>query len=176
MRILFDTSALIPALVRTHPFHTNCRPWLNDSVAGRHEGHISVHTLAELYSALTNMPTTPRISPSLAVQLAQDAVGLLQTVSLTAKEYLRTLEDAAAMGVIGGLIHDAVIAAAARKANVDRLLTLNVPHFLLVWPQGRDIICERRERGQAPNRSAGSVPVPISAALQERSPPPPSCG
>jgi predicted nucleic acid-binding protein len=77
----------------------------------------------------------------LAVQLTQDAVGLLRTVSLTAKEYLKTLEDTAALGVIGGLVHDAVIAAAARKANVDRLLTLNVPHFLLVWPQGRDIIC-----------------------------------
>ena len=141
MRILFDTSALVPALVRTHPFHANCRPWLTDSIAGKHEAYISLHTLAELYSALTNMPTTPRIAPSLAVQLAQGAVGPLQTVSLTAEEYLETLEDAATKGVVGGLVHDAVIAAAARKASVERLLTLNVPHFLLVWPQGRDIIC-----------------------------------
>ncbi|HUQ67944.1 MAG TPA: hypothetical protein VM165_00385, partial [Planctomycetaceae bacterium] len=50
--------------------------------------------------------------------------------------YLRVLADLAARGLGGGVIYDALIAAAADIAGVDFLVTRNVKHFELVWPQG----------------------------------------
>ena len=39
-----------------------------------------------------------------------------------------------ALGLSGGVVYDALVAQAARKAQVDRLLTLNEADFRRVWP------------------------------------------
>ena len=39
-------------------------------------------------------------------------------------------------GIQGGTIYDAVLLKAAAKANVDRVYTLNLKHFLAVAPRG----------------------------------------
>jgi hypothetical protein len=40
----------------------------------------------------------------------------------------------------GGVIYEALIACAARKAGADGLLTLNQRDFLRVWPDGDAIL------------------------------------
>jgi predicted nucleic acid-binding protein len=47
---------------------------------------------------------------------------------------ITVVEDLAARNVAGGATYDALIAAVARKTNVDLLLTLNTKHFLQVAP------------------------------------------
>jgi len=63
-------------------------------------------------------------------------------VELTRSDYLRVLEQAAELNIVGGMIYDALIARAAEKLKVDKLLTFNVRHFRRVWPQGSGIIQE----------------------------------
>jgi predicted nucleic acid-binding protein len=43
---------------------------------------------------------------------------------------------------VGGAVYDAIIARAAEKVKVDKLLTFNVRHFRRVWPESGDIIQE----------------------------------
>jgi len=52
-----------------------------------------------------------------------------ETIALTAAETWRHLRELSAMGVAGGRIYDGCIAAAARKAKCEEILTWNVRHF-----------------------------------------------
>ena len=56
MRILFDTSALIAALVEIHPSHALVYPSLSRILQRQDTGLISAHSLAELYAKLTRIP------------------------------------------------------------------------------------------------------------------------
>src|SRR3954467_7398788 len=51
-----------------------------------------------------------------------------------------TLQQAAERGLSGGVLYDALIVCAARKAGADRLLTLNQRDFRRVLPEGESIL------------------------------------
>lgn len=63
MKCLFDTSALIAALLTGHTHHSACLPFLLQAQSQEIQGLIATHTLAELYSVLTRIPKT-KISPA----------------------------------------------------------------------------------------------------------------
>jgi len=63
-------------------------------------------------------------------------------VALTSDDYAAVVANMAELGITGGAIYDAPIARAARKADVDRLLTFNPRDFKRVWPEGETVICE----------------------------------
>ena len=44
------------------------------------------------------------------------------------------LVEVSGLGLSGGVVYDALIAQAAKKAGADRLLTLNETDFRRVWP------------------------------------------
>jgi len=66
VRILFDTSTLVAAMVAGHPAHTVALPLLLRVKEKTDTGLVAAHSLAELYAILTRLPVTPRISPALA--------------------------------------------------------------------------------------------------------------
>ena len=53
----------------------------------------------------------------------------LTIVTLTADEYYDALMVAAAAGVVGGAIYDALLARCAMKAEAEYIYTWNVKHF-----------------------------------------------
>jgi hypothetical protein len=55
---------------------------------------------------------------------------------LTDAQYVDLVERMSREGIAGGAVYDAIIATAAEVAGVDLLVTLNVSHFLRVWPAG----------------------------------------
>ena len=55
--------------------------------------------------------------------------GSASVVHLTAEETWRTLREAPRLGIIGGQTYDALIAAAAIKAEASVLLTWNLRNF-----------------------------------------------
>lgn len=59
----------------------------------------------------------------------------LTIVGLTAEEYARTLQTFADLGVTGGAIYDALLAACALKAKAETLFTWNVRHFAQLGPK-----------------------------------------
>jgi predicted nucleic acid-binding protein len=56
MKVLFDTSALVAAMVEGHPRHEQAWPWLQQAKAGKVQGVVAAHSLAELYAVLTVLP------------------------------------------------------------------------------------------------------------------------
>ena len=141
MKILFDTSVIIAALVESHPMHQRAFPWLKQSKKNEFELIIACHTIAELYAVLSTLPTKPRISPSAAWRLVHENIEAIgKIVSLTAAEYSSVIKKISERGLVGGITYDALIAKVAEKSKVEQLLTLNSDHFKRVWPEGEKII------------------------------------
>jgi predicted nucleic acid-binding protein len=141
-RILFDTSVIVPALSDAHPLHARATPWLYKVLARDVGMAISIHTMAETYSALTRLPISPVISGEQARWLVKDVIlGTCRAtvISLTADEYLDALERAAVAGVRGGGVHDSVIAQCARKATI-AILTFNRRDFTRVVDPTTEIL------------------------------------
>lgn len=78
---------------------------------------------------LTRLPPPHRLSGHDALALLEANWGRVDVVTLTAPEYWRLLRECRDDGVSGGQVYDAVIAACARKARVQTLLTWNLDHF-----------------------------------------------
>ncbi len=128
MRILFDTSILVAAILSGHSRHLTCLPLLQKAQIQQTHGLISVHTLAELYSTLTRIPQT-KITPILAQELIYSNLQNFERVPLTDEDYEAAINLMVQNKLPGGGIFDALIAQTALKAQADILLTLNPKHF-----------------------------------------------
>ncbi|WP_416670471.1 type II toxin-antitoxin system VapC family toxin [Egbenema bharatensis] len=128
MKVLFDTSVIIAAVIPKHPSHTPCFAELQAAELNQIQGYLSTHSLAEVYSVMTRMPSQPRMSPQEAQNLLQRCLQYLE-VSLEIVDYQAVIAQMATLNLRGGGIFDALIAQAALKVSADQLLTLNSSHF-----------------------------------------------
>lgn len=141
MKTLFDTSIIVAALIESHPAHERAFPWFKQARAKEFDLVVASHTLAELYAVLSSLPIKPRISPAVAWRLIYENIGTMaKIVSLSPAEYSSTIKRMSELGLAGGIIYDALIAKVAQESKVERLLTLNIEHFRLVWPDGGKIL------------------------------------
>ena len=141
MKILFDTSVFVAALVESHPAHKSAFPWLKQARAKQFDMIVAAHTIAELYAVLSTLPIKPRISPLIARKLISENIETVgKLISLTPREYVSVIKQISELGLAGGITYDALIAQVAQKANVEKLLTLNGDHFARVWPKGDKLI------------------------------------
>lgn len=141
MRALFDTSVLVPAVVQAHSMHARALPWLMQARSKDLQLVLSCHSLAELYASLTRLPVSPRITPDRASKIIHDIVAAaIDIVPLSPEDYTSTIQRVSGMGLSGGIIYDALIACAAEKAGVERLVTFNASHFRQVWPEGESLL------------------------------------
>ena len=141
MKILFDTSVLVAAIVEPHPMHKRALPWLQRVKTGEVAFFAASHTLAELYAVLTTLPLKPKISPLTAWRLVHDNVETAaRLISLSPSDYRDTVKQMSELGLTGGTIYEALIVKAAKKSKVERLLTFNSNDFRRVWPDGEDFI------------------------------------
>ncbi|PTL35580.1 VapC toxin family PIN domain ribonuclease [Candidatus Methylomirabilis limnetica] len=139
MKILFDTSVLVAAIVGPHPLHAPAFRWLKRARAKEFDMLVAGHTLAELYAGLATLPISPRITPWIAGHLIHsDVETLAKMVSLSPSEYSSVVKRMVDLGLSGGVIYDAIIVMAAKKSRVDHVLTFNVDDFKRVWPEGAD--------------------------------------
>jgi len=129
VKVLFDSSVLIPALVPVHPRHSLCLPHLQAAQQSQTEAYISTHSLSEVYSVLTRLPVNPRPTPQQAQALITDLLDYIIPVALAAEDYLQAIAQMVSLSLPGGGIFDALIAQAALKAQVDCLFTLNPDDF-----------------------------------------------
>lgn len=148
MKVLLDTSVLVAAVVRSHPEHARCLPWVRRARTGEIELFLAAHSLAELHAVLTSLPVKPRISPRTAERLAEEnglrprPQGVATVVALDVEDYLAVLRSAVQSSLAGGILYDALIARSAELARVDRLITLNAKDFRRVWALHADRIEE----------------------------------
>ena len=141
-KLLFDTSTLVAALVESHPNQPLALPRLQRVKNGLDKGVVSAHSLAELYNILTTFSAKPRrISPQEAQQLIQqNIVDVFEVITLSEQDYMSVIKHLSELGIIGGVIYDALILKAAIKANVDCVITLNIDDFKRVYPDFADKI------------------------------------
>ena len=137
MKILFDTSIIIAAMIEPYPMHSRAFPWFKRAKSKEFEILVASHTLAELYAVLTTLPISPKITPRMARQLIYINIETIsKTVSLSSSDYISVIKQMADLGLSGGVIYDALIAKTAQKSKVDHLLTYNVDDFKRIWPEG----------------------------------------
>lgn len=137
MKILFDTNVLIASIVEQHDFHARALPWMAKALSGEIIYHISQHSLAEMYSVLTSLPVRPKISPVTANRLIVENTKRAKVVTLGPADYRWCIQQMSSEHQIGGAIYDALIARAALKSHVDRLLTFDPDDFRRVLPPDR---------------------------------------
>jgi predicted nucleic acid-binding protein len=135
MKVFFDTSTLVAALLSNHPQHAQAFLRLLAVRQAKLHGFLTTHGLAELFATLTALPLRPRLQPKDAQQMIEYSVlGHLKLIPLTARNYTDALALTVRQGLSSGAIYDALHLVAARSAGADALLTLNFRHFRALAP------------------------------------------
>ena len=140
MRVFFDTSVLVPALVDQLSNHQSSFAAFYSYTAGEHQGYCSTHSLAETYSVLTALPLPKRISSIEARMLIETSIlGRLHIVELDKTAYMNAVTNVSGQGITSGIIYDALHVEAAKKASCSRIYTYNIDHFEALRPEGISI-------------------------------------
>jgi predicted nucleic acid-binding protein len=58
----------------------------------------------------------------------------ITAVALDTNDYLEAIHSTSRRGLSGGIIHDALLLACARKARAERIYTWNLRHFRAIAP------------------------------------------
>ncbi len=140
MKVAFDSSVLVAALLEAHPHHQRALIWLDSVVAKKLEGVFSLHALAEVWSVLTRLPLKPRLSGPEALQVLERLQETFATIALPYEIYDRALRRCAAAGLSSGAVFDALHMVAAESAEADLMLTFNIKHFLPLIADARPAV------------------------------------
>jgi predicted nucleic acid-binding protein len=138
MRVLLDTSVLVPALVPALSQHEKAFSHLEAAHRGETSLIISGHVLAECYSSLTALPVSPAVTPGQARRLIEENVAEAaeEIVRLGGSEYLKVLQRMTDLGLKSGAVYDALHVRCAEKASADELRTFNGTDFRRMPPEG----------------------------------------
>ena len=71
MKVLFDTSVLVAAVVDQLPNHVAAHGCFLQYTGEGHTGYCSTHTLAECYATLTALPLPRRVTAADALMLVE---------------------------------------------------------------------------------------------------------
>src|SRR5262245_41734646 len=113
MRVLLDTNCLVALTLPEHEHHATTLGDLRYRRAAGQEFIVAAHGITEAYSVLTRLPQPLRLQPADAIEVLEQAWGKSETIALTAGELWRVLKACGATGIVGGRIHDRVIAECA---------------------------------------------------------------
>jgi len=135
MKVLFDTSVIVPALVDQLSQHPACFAKYISYTSGDNQGFCSAHCLAECYAVLTALPLPRRITTDEALLLIKESIiDRLEIVSLNPAHYLDAIADVARHGLTSGIVYDALHISAAVQASCSRIYTNNLEHFRTICP------------------------------------------
>jgi predicted nucleic acid-binding protein len=142
MKVFFDTNVLVAASEQSHPHHGPAFQALKRVTAGKEDGFMSVHSIAETFAALTRMPVQPRIQPSEAALIISNNIAPnFRMVPIGKKDYLDALRVVADGGWSGAKIYDALILGCAQRSGAERIYTFNISDFRQIAPKLEDRIC-----------------------------------
>jgi predicted nucleic acid-binding protein len=129
MRVCFDTSVLVPALVAAHPLHARALCWVQAAATKEIEGVMAWHAAAETWSVLTRLPVSPHVTAGAAAQMVERLVQHVRPLAMTPALYRKTIQRCAERGAGSGAIFDALHLVAAEVSRSDVLVTLNPDDF-----------------------------------------------
>ena len=137
MRVLFDTSVLVPAVVDQLANHEAALDALLSYTGGEHAAYCSTHALAECYATLTALPLRRRVLPVEARQLVEESIlERVTAVALIRDDYMDAVRRVSEGGFASGVVYDALHVRCAEQIPVDRILTYNVADLDRLRPAG----------------------------------------
>ncbi len=137
MRVLFDTSVLVPAVVDQLANHEAAFHALLTCTDGAQEGYCSTHALAECFATLTALPLPRRILPVEAARLVEESIlQRLTAVPLGMDDYADALRRVSLYGLASGAVYDALHVCCAERIASQRILTYNLRDFERLRPAG----------------------------------------
>jgi len=142
VKLFFDTNVLVAASEETHPHYGQAAPVLRRVAAKKDHGFMSVHSLAEVYAALTRLPVQPRIRPAEAARIITDNVlPHFEMVPVGKKDYTEALKLVSEGGWDGAKLYDALLVGCAERCGAERIYTFNLVDFRQLAPHLADRIC-----------------------------------
>jgi len=142
--IFFDTTVLVATSEQSHPHYAQGRPALLRVAAGHDKGFMGLHSIAEVYAALTRLPVLPRIHPVEAARIVtENILQHFEVVSLGKEDYTEALNTMASGGWMGAKIYDVLLLLrCAARCAVERIYTFNLGDFKQLAPAGlQEKIC-----------------------------------
>ena len=137
MKVLFDTSVLVPAVVDQLANHESSFACFLQYTSAPHAGYCSTHAIAECYSVLTTLPLPRPVSPGDARTLIRETLlKRLRVVELRTETYLTAVDQLADVARPGGAIYDALHVQSAKAEGCERIYTYNLQHFRPLCPAG----------------------------------------
>jgi predicted nucleic acid-binding protein len=128
-RFVPDTSCLVAAVCSWHEHHAVTAEELARRSRSREEMVMAAPAVIEAYAVLTRLPPPYRLRPQDALAILVGSWAKVEVVAMTGQETWPFLEALPGSGIAGGSSYDALIAACARKAKADVILTWNVRDF-----------------------------------------------
>ena len=137
MKVFFDTSVLVSAVVDQLPRHATAHAALVQFTSADHIACCTTHVLAETYATLTALPLPRRITADAALRLIEaNFASRLTVLPLNTSDYTHSLQRVAQLGLTSGIIYDALHLHAAETSGCERLYTYNTAHFNRLQPRG----------------------------------------
>ena len=128
MKAFLDTSVLVATFYGDHEHHQSSIDLFLRF--GKSEACCAAHSLAEVYATLTGMLPPRRVSGDQALLFLGNVRDQLTVVALTDQDYVEVSEGAAAAGLVGGAIYDAMLGHCALKIEAEVIYTWNTRDFL----------------------------------------------
>ena len=136
MKNFLGTSVLVPVFYGDHLHHqASFRLFVQFD---KSTGCRGAHSLAEVYSTLTQMPGKHRISAEEALLFVGSIREGLSIVALDGDDYADALQASAACRIIGGGIYHAMLAHCALKAKAETIYSWNIRHYAQCGPEVTD--------------------------------------
>jgi predicted nucleic acid-binding protein len=129
VKVAFDTSVIIPAVVSAHPRHSFAFPWLNQAAEGRITGMASWHAFAETWSVLTRIRFDATLSGEAARLIVERIERAIIPHVLASDDYREAISRCSRLGLASGAVFDALHLVCAEKAEADLLVTFNLRDF-----------------------------------------------
>lgn len=131
LKIAFDTSVLISAIIHSHPAHNRCAPYLKKVFLKSIIGTISSHCLAEIYSVLTMLPLIPKVTPMEAdILLQKNIYPNFEIIPLSISDYKNSIQRVTNKYLSGGILYDSLHIESAIKSKASHLITMNGKDFI----------------------------------------------
>jgi len=104
---------------------------------------MGLHSIAELFAALTRLPVQPRIHPVEAARIVNENVlPHFEVVFLGEEDYVEVMNTMTSGGWSGARIYDALLLRCAARSGVERIYTFNLGDFRQLAPAGlQEKIC-----------------------------------
>jgi len=132
MKEFFDTSVLVAAFWGGHRDHPASIKLLG--AANKKQSACAMHTVAEVYAAMTALPIRPMLPPEQVMLFVQEIRNRLTLVLLDETEHFETVQRTAAAGFTSGRVYDALLLRCAARVKAQTIYTWNLRHFQTISP------------------------------------------